>query len=313
MKQSETNLSQNLVDNYVCELCDYNTYRKYDYEKHTLTQKHKMKQCETKCNKNVSKTATPKTHHKCTNCNNYFNCRTTLWRHKKTCNKPLLETNINPIDLVNFLMKDNTEFKQFMIEQNKQMLEQNKQIIEMSKISGNNNNNTTNNNQSFNINVYLNETCKNAMNIMEFVDQLKIDNNDLEETGRLGYANGISRIIINGLNNLNVSDRPIHCSDGKRETIYIKDNNVWNKETTDKNILTNAVKCINKKNIKQIFEWTKCNPEYKNSSSKVNDRYLKIVSESMSGSTIEETNKNYEKIIRNVANATVIDKMSTIC
>ena len=187
----------------------------------------------------------------------------------------------------------------------------------MSKNSGNNNNNTTNNttnnNQSFNINMYLNETCKNAMNIMEFVDQLKIDNNDLEETGRLGYASGISRIIINGLNSLNVSDRPIHCSDGKRETIYIKDNNVWNKETTDKNILTNAVKCINKKNINQIFEWTKCNPEYKNSSSKVNDRYLKIVSESMSGSTIEETNKNYEKIIKNVANATIIDKMNTIC
>jgi hypothetical protein len=157
--------------------------------------------------------------------------------------------------------------------------------------------------------MYLNETCKNAMNIMEFVDQLKIDNNDLEETGRLGYASGISRIIINGLNSLNVSDRPIHCSDGKRETIYIKDNNVWNKETTDKNILTNAVKCINKKNINQIFEWTKCNPEYKNSSSKVNDRYLKIVSESMSGSTIEESMKNYEKIIRNIANATLINKV----
>ena len=303
MEQSETNLSQKIADKYVCIECDYNTCRRYDYEKHISTQKHKMKQYATKCNKNVSKDATPITNHKCTNCNSYFNCRTTLWRHKKTCKIPETK-DMGSYELVSYLLKENSEFKQMIIEMSKNS----------GNISGNNNNNTTNNNttnnnQSFNINMYLNETCKNAMNIMEFVEQLKIDNNDLEETGRLGYASGISRIIINGLNSLNVSDRPIHCSDGKRETIYIKDNNVWNKETTDKNILTNAVKCINKKNINQIFEWTKCNPEYKNSSSKVNDRYLKIVSESMSGSTIEESMKNYEKIIRNIANATLINKV----
>jgi len=203
-------------------------------------------------------------------------------------------------ELVSYLLKENSEFKQM--------------IIEMSKNSGNNNINTTNtttnsHNKAFNLNFYLNETCKNAMNIREFIDQLQINNKDLEETGRLGFAEGISRIFINGLNNLNVNDRPIHCSDGKRETIYIKDNNVWNKETTDKNILTNAVKCLGQKNIKQIFEWTKLYPDCKSASSKLNDKYLKIVSETMSGSTLEESMKNYEKIIRNIANATLINKV----
>jgi hypothetical protein len=280
---------------FYCEFCDYNTVNYYDYKKHIKTIKHKnailaMNIAESSINLSQKSPLD----FKCQNCTKIYKDNSGLWRHKKTCKMPETK-DMGSYELVSYLLKENSEFKQM--------------IMEMSKNSGNNNNNTTNNNQSFNINVYLNETCKNAMNITEFVDQLKIDNNDLEETGRLGYAEGISRIIINGLNNLNVSDRPIHCSDGKRETIYIKDNNVWNKETTDKNILTNAVKCINKKNIKQIFEWTKCNPEYKNSSSKVNDRYLKIVSESMSGSTSEETNKNYEKIIRNVANATLINKV----
>ncbi len=283
--------------NFYCEYCDYNTVNYYDYKKHTKTIKHKnailaMNIAESSINLSQKSPLD----FKCQNCNKIYKDNSGLWRHKKTCKMPETK-DMGSYELVSYLLKENSEFKQM--------------IMEMSKNSGNNNNNTTTNshNKSFNINVYLNETCKNAMNITEFVDQLQINNKDLEETGRLGYAEGISRIIINGLNNLNVSDRPIHCSDGKRETIYIKDNNIWNKETTDKNILTNAVKCINKKNIKQIFEWTKCNPEYKNSSSKVNDRYLKIVSESMSGSTSEETNKNYEKIIRNVANATLINKV----
>ena len=154
----------------------------------------------------------------------------------------------------------------------------------------------------------MNETCKNAMNIMDFVNQLQIGNNDLEETGRLGFANGISRIFINGLKKMNIPDRPIHCSDFKRETIYIKNNNEWNKESEQKTLLTNAIKHVTHKNIKQISEWTKINPEYNDSSSKVNDKYLQIVSESMSGTTEEETNKNYSKIVKNILKETVIDK-----
>jgi predicted O-methyltransferase YrrM len=132
----------------------------------------------------------------------------------------------------------------------------------------------------------------------------------LENTGRLGFSEGISKIFIDGLKQINVNDRPLHCSDLKRETLYIKDNNEWNKESEQKTILTNAIKHVSHKNMKQITEWTKLNPEYKDSSSKVNDKYLKIVSEAMSGVTEEETNKNYSKIIKNIIKETVIDKVS---
>jgi hypothetical protein len=231
-----------------------------------------------------------------------------LSRHRKKCfnlqNKQFvdeLKNETNQQHLIEYLMKENSEFKQLMFEQNKQM-------IELAKNSGNNNHNTTNNNNSFNLNFFLNETCKNAMNIMDFVNQLPVGVKDLEETGRLGFSEGISKIFINGLKQIDVTDRPLHCSDSKREILYIKDNNQWNKEDDDKSLLTNAIKYVAHKNIKQISEWTKENPEYNDSDSRQNDKYLKIVCESMSGSSEEETNKNYNKIIKNIAKETIINK-----
>ena len=248
----------------------------------------------------------------CHNCDKCFKHRSGLWKHAKKCNsdkdtiaQTLIKDEMSDKELIQFLLKENSEFKHFMLEQNKQM-------IELAKKAGNNNNNTTsnvvNNNQQFNLNFYLNETCKNAMNIMDFVSQLNVSIKDLEDTGRLGYAEGISKIFINGLKQMSVTDRPIHCSDLKRETLYIKDNNEWNKETENKVILTNAIKHVAHKNMKQIPEWTKIHPKYKDSKSKENDRYLQIVSESMSGTNEDETNKNYSKIIKNIVKETVIDK-----
>ena len=193
-----------------------------------------------------------------------------------------------------------------VIEQNQDLT---KQMIELSKTPHSFiNNSMVNSNNKFNLNVYLNETCKDAMNIMEFVNQLQVGIKDLEETGRLGYAEGISKIFINGLNQINISDRPIHCSDSKREIVYIKDKNQWTKDDNNKSLLTNAIKYVAHKNMKQISEWTKCNKEYSDSSSKQNDRYQKIVSNSMNGLTVEETNKNYNKIIKNIVRETVIEK-----
>jgi hypothetical protein len=146
------------------------------------------------------------------------------------------------------------------------------------------------------------------MNIMDFVSQLQVGIKDLEETGRLGYAEGISKIFINGLKQINVNDIPIHCTDSKRETLYIKNNNEWNKECEDKVILTNAIKHVAHKNMKHISEWAKDHPDYNNPKSKENDKYLQIVSESMSGSTKEESLKNYNKIIKNIAKETAIEK-----
>jgi hypothetical protein len=146
------------------------------------------------------------------------------------------------------------------------------------------------------------------MNIMDFVSQLQVGIKELEDTGRLGFAEGISKIFINGLKEMDVSDRPIHCSDSKREVVYIKDKDQWNKESDEKIILTNAIKQVARKNIRQISEWTKENPEFNDSDSKQNDRYLRIVSNSMNGINEEETNKNYNKIIKNIVKETVINK-----
>ena len=289
---------------YCCDLCDFSTCKKTNFDLHLQTKKHVSNSLATPSNiKN------DKSKFQCNKCNKIYNDRTGLWRHKKKCSeltnlKNELANEEKQQQLVEYLLKENSEFKHMMLEQNKHM-------IELAKHSAghhntNNSHNTTNN--SFNLQFYLNETCKDAMNIMDFVSQLQVGINDLEETGRLGFAQGISKIFINGLKQINVNDRPIHCSDLKRETLYIKSNNEWNKESEDKAILTNAIKHVAHKNMKQITEWTKDHPQYNDPYSKDNDTYLQIVSESMSGSSKEETNKNYNKIIKNIVKETIIDK-----
>ena len=189
------------------------------------------------------------------------------------------------------------------------MLEQ--QTMMMTVVENGTHNNTTNNNshnKTFNLNFFLNETCKNALNINEFVSSIKVSLDDLENTGRQGYIEGISSIILNKLKNLNHYDRPIHCADHKREVLYIKNDNQWIKESEEKPLLTKAIKTIANENIKQIKTWRDKNPECTDSDSKKNNLYLKIVSNSMSGTDKEECNKNINKIISNVAKEVIIDK-----
>jgi len=297
--------------NYYCQFCDYKCSKVFNWERHIITSKHTKRMSESQTvTKNEQKEQNEQSKlYRCDCCHKNYNSRNGLWKHKLKCKidngkineliKQPTNTENEAKELIQYLMKENSEFKQLIIEQNKQM-------IELAKNSGNNNNNTTNNN--FNLNFFLNETCKNAMNIMDFVNQLNVSTNDLEETGRLGFAEGISKIFINGLKNIDIPDRPIHCSDFKRETIYIKDDNQWNKESDDKIVLTKAIKHVAHKNMKQISEWTKTHPEYNDSDSRQNDKYLNIVKESMSGSSQEETNKNYNKIIKNIVKETVINK-----
>jgi hypothetical protein len=149
------------------------------------------------------------------------------------------------------------------------------------------------------------------MNITDFVSSIKLNLEDLENTGRRGYIEGISNIIIKNLNKLEQHMRPLHCSDLKREVLYIKDNNEWTKETSDKPILTKAVKTIANENIKQIKCWRENNPDCTDAESKKNNLYLKIVSNSMNGLTKEEGDRNINKIISNVAKETVIHKDKT--
>jgi hypothetical protein len=300
MKQNETNSSKKMPQNFICEFCDFTCSKQSNFTSHLLTRKHKMKQNETKNDAENADTVFYKL--KCPNCLEDFNSRTTLWRHKKKCPEKVASINViqDQTELVQYLMKENSEFKQLMIEQNKQM-------FELAKNSGHHNH-INSHNKTFNLQVFLNETCKNAININDFIEQLQVSITDLEETGKLGFTEGISKIFINGLKGIDIPDRPLHCSDLKRETIYIKNNNEWTKDSDENLLLVNAIKQVSNKNMKQITEWQKINPEYKDSSSKINDRYLKIVSESMSGSSKEECDKNYKKIIKNIAKETIIDK-----
>jgi len=304
---SVTKNEQNEQLDFFCKICDYKCSKKYNWERHLSSSKHLKVTHSSKPQKNEQIiNSTVKTVYACDTCQKNYESRNGLWKHKKKCQtfceKNIIQTKneTEAKELIQYLMKENSEFKQLIIEQNKQM-------IEISKNSAGHHN-TINSNNSFNLNFFLNETCKNAMNIMDFVNQLQVGIKDLEETGRLGFSEGISKIFINGLKQIDVTDRPLHCSDSKRETIYIKDNNQWNKEDEDKSLLTNAIKHVAHKNMKQISEWTKEHPEYNDSESRQNDKYLKIVCESMSGGSQEETNKNYNKIIKNIAKETIINK-----
>jgi hypothetical protein len=289
---------------FYCECCDYGTSKKSSYINHCESKKHKNNILTT--NDNVFCPILPKSKFQCEKCDKNFNDRAGLWRHKKKC----LNDDEKYIDGIN--IKDKDSLVLYLLKQNGEL--QNK-IIEMSSIEKSiTNNNTTNTNShnttnnAFNLNFFLNETCKDAMNISDFVSSIKVNLEDLEHTGRQGYIEGISKIIINNLNNLEQCFRPLHCSDQKREVLYIKDNNEWVKEANEKPILTKAIKTIANENIKQIKNWKDKYPDCTNSNSRKNDLYLKIVSNSMSGLTKEECDKNLNKIISNVAKQTVIQK-----
>jgi hypothetical protein len=291
---------------FYCNNCDYGTSKKYNYDAHLTSDKHKRVTIGLQMGQKLAKNQLNESETFTCSCGKQYQHRQGLWRHKKKCTHNL-NNEEKQQQLIDYLLKENSEFKHLMIAS---FQDQNKNIVELAKNAGhntsNNSHNTTNN--SFNLQFYLNDTCKDAMNIMDFVSQLKVGVADLEETGRLGFAEGISKIFINGLKQINVNDRPLHCSDSKRETLYIKSNNEWTKENEDKLVLTNAIKHVAHKNMKQISEWTKDHPEFNDPDSKENDRYLQIVSEAMSGSTKEEAIKNYNKIIKNIVKESIIEK-----
>jgi hypothetical protein len=314
-----TENSQKVAKNFYCESCDYSCIKKGDYNKHLSTRKHEKKATSntlvTNGNIENSKVANPLVF-SCKNCNKVYKSRKGLWGHQKKCDNQKCITNVETnVDTKNEneviyklieqnmdLVSQNQEFKQMMIEQNKQNVELQKQLLDLAKESKITNINNTNNNK-FNMNFFLNEKCKDALNIMDFVNSLQLQMQDLEETGRLGYVQGISRIFINGLKQLDVYKRPIHCSDVKRETLYIKDNDSWEKEDDGKKKITRAIRHISIRNAKQINEWTKENKGYNDSSSKKSDKYLKLVSEANGGEP-EELNK----IIKNISTNVIINK-----
>jgi hypothetical protein len=303
---------------FLCVDCDFKTSNKKDYSRHILTAKHlEMTKKITQKEQNPEITSVlPQQNKFACVCGNVYTYNSGLSRHKQKC-KPLNNktteeptSDTNPDlksseNLIQYLLKENSEFKNLIMELVK------KDFINNTN-NNTNNNNTINNvnshNKSFCLNVFLNDTCKGAMNMSEFVDTIKIQMSDLENFAHMDYPDGVSKILLKNLNNLDINLRPIHCSDLKRETVYIKENDEWTKEPDDMPNLKNAIKQIAFKNIKHINEWVKEHPGCRDPTTKQNVKYNKIVMNSMSGTTKEEQQENIEKIVKNVTKAVAIDK-----
>jgi hypothetical protein len=302
------------ANKFVCEKCDFICHKKSDWNRHISTKKHQSG------DKTVTLVTAKNATLECIKCNKVYKSRNGLWCHKQKCvanTDNIVSDTVTPIandskiDVMMLLemLKQSQDFQKQMLEQQKQMMEIATNNNTTNNIfNANNTNNTNNTNNSFNLNVFLNDTCKGAMNMSEFVDSIKMQLSDLENFAHVGYANGVSNIFVKGLNALGVHLRPIHCSDSKRETLYIKDNDEWIKETDERSVLKNAIKRVAFKNIKQINEWVKENPSCKDPTTKKYDQYNKIVMNAMSGVTEEEQKDNIEKIVRNVTKAVAIDK-----
>jgi hypothetical protein len=298
---------------FYCNKCLFKCFKQSDWNRHLTRRKHNnpnkiLTNPNEKAPKNADKI------YQC-ECKKKYKHMSSLCAHKKKCTFKEEEKEMDEIDEIENIKKDTNHVSNDVIielvkqnhEFQKLIIEQNKQIIELSRnasITNNNNNTNCHNRTKFNLNFFLNEQCKDALNIMDFVNNLQVQLTDLENVGKLGYSEGISKIFINGLKQLDVFKRPIHCSDLKREILYVKDQNAWEKENDENNKIKNAINHISHKNITQIPSWIEQNPNCNNSHSNKNDEYLQIVNQSMG--SVEQT--NIDKIIHNIAKEVVIDK-----
>jgi hypothetical protein len=224
-----------------------------------------------------------------------------MYRHKKECKGKNETPNTNNNDkLVEYLMKENSELKHMIIDVCKNINPSNTQ-------NNNSFNNSNSHNKTFNLQFFLNETCKDAMNIMDFAESVKLQLSDLEKVGEIGYVDGISNIIVKNLKALDETKRPVHCTDTKREVLYIKDDNKWEKEDNDKKKIRKLIKKVADKNARLIPKFKEEHPDCNRSISKFSDQYNKLIVESMGGSGDNDQEKE-EKIIRKIAKEVTIDK-----
>jgi len=297
---------------FYCKTCDYTTSHQRDFLRHQTTAKHKKglfgNTMETEkspqhicCNDDLT----------CTHCGNKYQSRSGYWKHVKKCQpiepyvtivaeKP--EPAINSNSIIE-IIKQNQEFKEMIVEQNHKIMELSNKV---SVVNNKTTNNITNNNQ-FNLNLFLNETCKDAINIQEFIRDLQIQMKELENVAKNGYVSGITDIILSRLKQLDISKRPVHCTDLKREVLYIRDENEWNKDNDEKSKLKNMIGQIANKNYRKIPEWREQNPECQNTETQQYEFCIQMMRNSL-GEIGEEQDKLDEKIIKNIAKQVVVDK-----
>jgi len=308
------------AENFNCEACDFKCCKNSNWINHLSTHKHKRL---TEANKKmplveyVNRINIEKFN---CECGKKYKHYASLCKHRKLClekNKTMAEEQpdhevksdvvtdtkqIISTEMVIELMKQNKELQNALIDQNTKMMEMAKTQTVI--------HNTTNN--TFNLQLFLNEQCKDALNMIEFINSIEFQLKDLEDAGKYGFVHAITNIFINGLNQLDVYKRPIHCTDFKRETLYVKNENEWVKETQDKKHLKEAVEKVAFRNLKQLTLWQKENPEYEDLDNPVNDTYIKISTNSLGGICQEDEQKNKEKIMRNVMKEVILDREALI-
>ena len=305
-----TKKSPFVAKKYTCERCTYTCSKKSDWNKHNLTAKHNNQQLSTEYQQQTIEKFICE-------CGKKYKERTGLWKHKKKCTylqkeEAVIEKKEEEPDYKELLIKAMTQMSEQQTQamtqiskQQTQLAEQQKQIAEIMPLIGNNNtmnsnNNTTNN---FNLNFFLNETCKDALNITDFINSLQIQLKDLEYTADNGHIKGITNIFQRALSNMEVTKRPMHCTDLKRETLYIKDNNEWNRDD-EKDKIKDTILQIKHKNATNVVEWIDKYPEHENIDSNEFDMYMKMTSNCMSA--VDDSDNN--KIVRNILKEVMIDK-----
>ena len=308
---NDSKKSQKVAQNFVCLVCDYISCKKTDYKKHLATDKHKNKENDSKMVKNdsIKKSQKKAKIFEC-HCGKIYKYDSGYYRHKKVCSE--IKTSLNEqINIINNEDLSDKDLILLLLKQHSKLVEQNSELLEVIKNGTSNTNyshNTTNShNKSFNLQFFLNETCKDAMNIMDFVDSIKLQLSDLEKIGEIGYVDGISNIIVKNLNALEVEKRPVHCTDKKREILYIKDEDKWEKEDEEKKKLRKAIKRVASKNQRLIPKFKEIHPDGIKAASKFSDQYNKMIIESMGGSGDNDLEKE-DKIIKNISKNVIIDK-----
>ena len=308
LEQFRMNFTPKSANIFSCKICNFTCSKKYDLTRHMSTRKHENR---TKLNEKSAKsvTAYQQCIHICKYCQKGYNARNSLWYHEKKC----IHKQEYCMTLSNSFMDSNStnDLTSLVLEVVKQNQELQKHIVKICETGSSTNNNSSSiqnsninsNNKTFNLNVFLNEQCKDAMNLTDFVDSLQLQLTDLEKIGELGYVNGLSSIIIRNLKAMDIHKRPVHCSDAKRETIFIKEADKWEKENDENEKLNKAIKSIANKNIRMIPKWREKHPECAHSDSYKSDQYNNIIIQSL------DTNPNSNpKIIKNIAKEVKIEK-----
>ena len=293
------------AENFICKECNFVCSKNSNWQKHLSTAKHNFRTNRTeKMPKNAKI-------FKC-ECGKDYTARNSLWYHKAHCtyiestnSRAHNVDNVDPppqvISIMESLINDNRDFKKLLIEQNSQILElaKNTQII--------NNHTTNHNNQKFNLNFFLNDTCKDAMSITDFLRNMNVHIDEIEYIGNHGYVNGMTKMIMDRLKDMDITKRPIHCTDIKRETMYIKDDAGWSKDTDDLTKLRKILSRISMNNYRTVPDWRTAHPDCEVMESRTYDFCYKMM-RAILGDVEEEQIKLDNKIIKTMAKELFIQK-----